>query len=308
MLSLLAFLSRQARWALPAGVFVGIALPGLATLLRPLLTAAVIGTLTGALLRLDWRRFAEIGRRPVLPATLALWQLVASPLLVWYGTALAGMPPDLRLVLLLQAAAPPIGSAAVFALILGLDGVLAALSTVTSTLLLPLTLTPLVVLLLPEAGVRVDLIPFFVRVTLLVAVPFVLAWILRRLVGLERLRNADALLGGTNVVLLVIFAIAVMDGVTARLFSEPLVIGALLLASCGAAILLHLAGYLLFRRAGTIGAYTSAVLSGNRNVGLMLVITAGTAGELFSLYVGVAQIPMYFAPLLLTPLLRESRT
>lgn len=307
MLSLLAFLSRQARWALPAGVFVGIALPGLATLMRPLLTAAVIGTLTGALLRLDWRRFAEIGRRPVLPATLALWQLVASPLLVWYGTALAGMPPDLRLVLLLQAAAPPIGSAAVFALILGLDGVLAALSTVTSTLLLPLTLTPLVVLLLPEAGVRVDLIPFFARVTLLVAVPFVLAWILRRLLGLERLRNADALLGGINVVLLVIFAIAVMDGVTARLFSEPLVIGALLLASCGAAILLHLAGYLLFRRAGTIGAYTSAVLSGNRNVGLMLVITAGTAGELFSLYVGVAQIPMYFAPLLLTPLLRESR-
>ena len=41
--------------------------------------------------------------------------------------------------------------------------------------------------------------------------------------------------------------------------------------------------------------------------GLMLVITAGTAGEMFSLYVGIAQIPMYFAPLLLTPLLRASR-
>ena len=113
MLSLLALLGRQARWALPAGVFIGIALPGLASLLRPLLTAAVIGTLTAALLRLDWSRFLEIGRRrPLLPAGLALWHLVASPLLVWYGTALAGMPPDLRLALLLQAAAPPIGSAA----------------------------------------------------------------------------------------------------------------------------------------------------------------------------------------------------
>ena len=59
--------------------------------------------------------------------------------------------------------------------------------------------------------------------------------------------------------------------------------------------------------AGTTVAYTSAVLGGNRNVGLMLVITAGTAGEVFSLYVGVAQIPMYFAPLLLAPLLRLSR-
>jgi len=86
-LSLLAFLSRQARWALPAGVFVGILFPRLAELLRPLLTPAVIGTLTGALLRLDWSRFADLGRRPLLPAALAIWQLLLSPLLVWFGSA-----------------------------------------------------------------------------------------------------------------------------------------------------------------------------------------------------------------------------
>ena len=57
MLSAIELLGRQARWALPAGVFVGIALPWLAALMRPLLTAAVIGTLLGALLRLDWGRF-----------------------------------------------------------------------------------------------------------------------------------------------------------------------------------------------------------------------------------------------------------
>jgi BASS family bile acid:Na+ symporter len=304
---LLAFLSRQARWALPAGVFVGILFPRLAELLRPLLTAAVIGTLTGALLRLDWRRFADLGRRPGLPAALALWQLLLSPLLVWFGSAAIGLPPDLRLVLLLQAAAPPIGSAAVFALILGLDGVLAALSTVASTLMLPLTLTPLVALLLPATGVQVDLLPFFLRVTLLVVVPFVLAGALRYLIGLERLQRADAILGGSNVLLLVVFAIAVMDGVTARLLEEPARVATLLAAACVAGLLLHLSAYLLFRRSGSTVAYTSAILSGNRNVGLMLVITAGTAGEVFSLYVGVAQIPMYFAPLLLTPLIRRSR-
>ena len=307
-MSLLALLSRQARWALPAGVFLGILFPPLAEHLRPLLTAAVIGTLTGALLRLDWRRFADLGRRPMLPAGLALWQLLLSPLLVWFGSAAIGLPPDLRMVLLLQAAAPPIGSAAVFALILGLDGVLAALSTVASTLLLPLTLTPLVALLLPKTGVQVDLLPFFIRVTLLVVVPVVLAAVLRRLIGLERLRRADALLGGSNVLLLVVFSIAVMDGVTERLLHEPALIGTLFVAACAAALLLHLSAYLLFLRAGSTVAYTSAILGGNRNVGLMLVITAGTAGEVFSLYVGIAQIPMYFAPLLLSPLIRRSRT
>ena len=40
---------------------------------------------------------------------------------------------------------------------------------------------------------------------------------------------------------------------------------------------------------------------------LMLAVTAGTAGPAFSLYVGLAQLPMYFAPLLLGPLVRRSR-
>lgn len=300
-------IGRYARWALPAGVFVGIALPDLAALLRPLLTLAVIGTLTAALLRLDWSLLAAAARRPALPAALALWQLVVSPLLVWSATALAGLPPDLRLLLVLQAAAPPIGSAAVFAMILGLDGVFAVIGSMLTTLLLPLTLTPLVGLLLPGAGLQVDLAAFFARVTLLVALPFALAWLLRRLIGTERLARNGDLLAGLNVVLLVVFAIAVMNGVTARLLSDPQFIGLLLLVACIATALLHAAGFALFRRAGAATAWSASLLSGNRNMGLMLVITAGTAGEAFSLYVGIAQIPMYFAPLVLTPLLRRSR-
>jgi len=305
--SLLGFLGRHARWALPAGVFVGIVLPDLAALLRPLLTYLVIGTLTTALLRLDWGRFAEAARRPALPAWIATWQLVASPLVVWLAAGLAGLGPDLRLVLVLQAAAPPIGSAAVFALILGLDGVLAVVATMATTLLLPLTLTPLVALLLPQTGLQVDLGAFFVRVTLVVIAPFALAYALRRAIGSARLARNDELLAGLNVVLLVVFAIVVMDGVTARLLADPRFIGVLFATACVATALLHLAGFALFRRAGAAAAYGAALLSGNRNMGLMLAITAGTAGPAFSLYVGVTQIPMYFAPLALTPFVRRSR-
>lgn len=305
MRRLLDSLGMYARWALPAGVFAGIVLPDLAALLRPLLTPVVIGTLTLALLRLEWARMGAALRRPGLPLLLASWQLALSPALVWAGSTLVGLPPDLHLVLVLQAAAPPIGSAPVFALILGLDGALAAVITVLATLLLPLTLTPIVVLL-ADTGLRVDLAAFALRVTLVVVTPFVVAALLRRLVGRERLRRNDALVGGLNVLLLVVFAIAVMDGVTARLLAEPAYIGGLLFASCVAALLLHAAGYAAFRWTGARTAFNVAVLSGNRNMGLMLAITAGTAGEAFSLYVGVAQIPMYFAPLLLSPFVRRA--
>ncbi len=303
---LLSFLGRHARWALPAGVFVGIVLPGLAASLRPLLTAAVIGTLASALLRLNWSHLAEAARRPALPAALAAWQLVGSPVAVGAVTWALGVPHELAQSLLLQAAAPPIGSTAVFALILGLDGILSVVATVSTTLLLPVTLTTLVALL-PDSALRVDLLAFFARVLLLVALPFAIAWAIRAAVSPARLARHDAVLGGLNVVLLVIFAIAVMDGVTAKLLRDPGAIGTLLLAACVMGAVLHLAGYALFARRGLATAYTAALLSGNRNMGLMLVITAGTAGETFSLYVGIAQIPMYFAPLLLSPFLRRSR-
>ena len=299
-------LDRQARWALPAGVLIGIALPGLASTLRPLLTAAVIGMLTAALLRLDWNLLGRALLRPALPTAIAIWQLVVSPLLVWAGTALAGLPPDLRLLLVLQAAAPPIGSAAVFALILGLDGILAVVGTVATTLLLPLTLTPLVGLL-PQTGVQVDLVAFFTRVSLLVVVPFVLAWALRHMIGTARLARHADLLGGANVALMVVFAIAVMDGVTERLLRDPGYIGLLLLTASIATVVLHVAGFALFRHAGMATAYSAALMSGNRNMGLMLVVTAGSAGEAFSLYVAITQLPMYCAPLVLGPFLRRSR-
>lgn len=307
MRALLGLLGRQAHWALPAGVFTGVFLPDMAAFLRPIVMPAVVGTLTIALLRLDWNHLRLAARRPLLPALLALWQLIASPLLAWGASVLVGLPPDFALVLVLQAAAPPIGSAPVFAMILGLDGVLAVIGTVTTTLLLPFTLTPLVGLLLPAAGIEVDLGAFFMRVSLVVVVPFVIAGLIRRLAGVDRLARNRDILGGANVVLLVFFSSALMDGVTARFLSEPGYILALLLLACVATLALHLAGLMLFRRAGVAAAYSAALLSGNRNVGIMLVITAGTAGEAFSLYAGIAQIPMYFAPLLLMPLLRRSR-
>lgn len=305
MRSPIGFLGRHARLALPVGVFAGILLPELAALLRPFLTPAVIGTLTAALLRLDWARLAQIAARPAPALVLAGWQLALSPALAWSAALALGLPPDLRLALVLQAAAPPIGSAAVFALILGLDAPRVALGTVATTLLLPASLT-LLIALLPETGLRTDLGEFFVRVALVVGAPFALAAFLRTVLGTATLARNDELLGGLNVLLLVVFAVGVMDGVTARLLAEPAAIARLLALACVATFAMHVIAYLAFRRAGAGAAWAVALMSGNRNMGLMLAITAGTAGETFSLYVGIAQIPMYFAPLLLMPFVRHA--
>ncbi len=307
MLDLLVSLGRQARWALPAGVFIGVAWPWLAMQLRPLLTLAVIGTLATALIRIDWARFGLVARRPALIGSLVGWQLLVSPIVAWSAAELLSLPDAVQLALVLQGAAPPIGSAAAFAMFVGVEGTLCVVGSILATLMLPFTLTPLVAWLLPASGVSVEVLPFFLRVCGVVGAPFVVAWALRRTVGATRLARNDPLLAGFNVLLLVVFAIAVMDGVTAVLVADPLRIGGLLLIAWIATILLHLAGYGLLRRVGVDEAVSATLLSGNRNMGLMLAATAGTAGETFTLYAGIAQIPMYFAPLLLGPLVRRLR-
>ena len=305
---ILRWLGKQARWALPAGVFVGIWIPGLAQAARPLLTLAVIGTLTAALLRMDMSKMTAWLQRPGWPLFLTLWVTLISPLGMWGLTQALDLDPEWRLLLVLQAAGPPIGSAAAFAMFLGLEASLCMVSTVCATLILPLTLTAIVAVLLPLSGIEVELLAFFTRVLTLVALPFVIAALIRACVGVQRLQQADAELAGLNVVMLVIFALAVMDGVQDLLLQNTSVALSLLLMGFVSVIFWHALGWWLGRKASVDTAYSAALLSGNRNMGLLLVVTAGTAGDLFAMYVAIAQIPMYFAPLLLSPWLKRARS
>jgi BASS family bile acid:Na+ symporter len=303
----LRWLGQQARWSLPAGVFVGVLWPELASACRPLLAPAVVGTLVAALLRMDWARMWGWFRQPLAPALLTLWLTLACPLLVWAIASGLHVPPEWTVLIVLQAAGPPIGSAAAFAMFLGLEASLCMVSTVWATLALPLTLTVIVAGLLPQFGIEVDLWLFFARVLVLVALPFVLAALLRRWIGVHRLQAHDAELAGLNVVMLVVFAVAVMEGVQDILRTNTPLALSLLAVACVSVALGHAVGYALCRWRGLNTAYTGALLSGNRNMGLLLVVTAGTAGQWFSLYVAIVQIPMYFAPLLLGPWLARAR-
>ena len=301
----LCALGRHARTMLPVGVCLGLIFPAIADALQSLVTATVIGMITASLVRLDWQQQMAQLSRPGLPLRIAFWQLLVSPIAVWL-LALAGLiPVDLTVLSILQAASAPIGSSAAFALFLGLPGHLCMAGTVIMTLLLPITLTATVALLLPSFGITVDLTSFALRVTLTALAPFLITALIRQAVSDEKLRAWDGELAGINVLLLVIFAIGIMHGVTLTFFERPAFITTLFLWGWLSAVVWHAIGFLLWRRAGRDISLSSALMLGNRNLGLTLVVTAGTAGEAFQMYAGLAQIPLFCAPLLLSPLVRK---
>ncbi|MGH6946637.1 MAG: hypothetical protein ACREDZ_04860 [Kiloniellales bacterium] len=300
----LAWLGRHGTWVLFGGVFLGLALPSLAGLARPLLAPTVAVLLLTALLRLDWRGLAATARRADLTLLLVAWLLVASPLLLWLPLQLVALPSGLETALVLMAAAPPILGAVAIALLLGLDGALAVVAGLAATLIAPLVLPPLALGLL---GVELTLGVFdlMLRLGALVAVAFLGAALVRRLATPALLAAKGRELDGAIVLTMLIFAIAIMDGVTAAAIADPGKVALWVAAAFLANPALQLLGALAFGWLGKRRALTVGLITGNCNMGLLLAALPPGEDLDVALYFAVAQLPMYMLPALLLPLYRR---
>jgi BASS family bile acid:Na+ symporter len=301
---LIAYAGRHATAVMAAGVLLGVAIPPLATLARPLLVPTLLIPLALALVRLDWAAAGAWRRRPGVVVALLAFILGISPVAVWAITrALVplGFPDTLAQALVLMAASSPIVSNVAIALVLGLDAPLAVVVVLAGTALVPLTL-PVAADALVGVSIEMPLAEFMARLLALVGSAFAAAWLVRRLVPAPALAARRELLDGLAVVNLLLFGLAIMDGVTAYAIARPGYVALAIVAAYAFNLLLQAAGALAFRRLGPTRALTVALLAGNCNMGLVLVALEGRASFDVTVYFALAQIPMYTLPALLEPL------
>jgi len=304
MTRLLTLLGGQGTRVLFAGVFLGLLLPDLAALARPLLTPSVIALLLATLLRVDWREMAAYSRRPLLSAGITLWLLLACPIAMLAVLAPMTPPESLTTALVLMAAAPPILGASSIAILLGLDGSLAIVACLASTLLAPLTLPPLALWLL-GLELEIGVAEFMARLGIVVAGAFIGALVIRRWVGPARLAALAQPIDGCIVIVMLVFAVAIMEGVTETLFSRPGVVFLWLGAAFIANPALQLLGGLAFSWLGRRRALTIGLISGNCNMGLLLAALPSGADYDVALFFAVAQLPMYMLPAIVLPFYRK---
>lgn len=293
----LAWLGRNGSRVIALGVFIGLLLPPLAALLRPLLIPAIIGPFLIALLRLDWHQLGQHARGPAFAGASLVWLLLALPVAVHLAITPLSLSPALHTGMVLMAAAAPLMASANLALMLGLDAALAVFVTVLSTALMPFTLPPIALHLL-DVSIDIRVGELMARLGLLVGGCFVLAWALRRFLPPSfAIRHADAL-DGLAVIGLLVFAIAIMDGVALMLFRQP----AFVLGCALAAYLLNLGlqalGALAFAWRGLRPALTMGLCSGNANLGILLAAMADRAAFELVVFVAMAQFPIYTLPVL----------
>lgn len=289
---------------LPFSLAIGLLFQNLSAAARPLLWPLAVGLLMLALARTDWTRLKTLLRRPGLAVVLALASLILVPLVVWPIWQALGLWPGLIAALCLSAMAPGIISAATTATFLRLDSSLALLLTLFTNFLVPFTLPPLALWLL-GLDLRISAADLSFRLAVIVVLALLGAIAIRRFLA-PRLVEHGATLDGLSVVVLMIFAIPLMDGVVTRALAEPLKLAGFVGGAFAGMLLCNLvmaAGTWPFldRRTALTAGYCSG---GRHNALLMAVLPASADADIF-LFIAAVQFPLYLMPTLLEPLYRR---
>jgi predicted Na+-dependent transporter len=271
-LTILAAAGQHGPALLCSGVVIGLAMPPLAELAKPLMGLAVFVFTLGALLKVDASAFrAEAADRSAVIATLA-WSMFGVPLVAYGLVTLLEPRPDLAIGILLAALAPPVGSAAAIAAMLGLSAPLALLATVAATLAAPFYLPPLASAL-AGAELAIDQVALAARLALIVGGAAVVAWALRRFAGVWVTTSPNAMTG-ISVVGLIAVAIGAMHGMGGHIATAPAHAAGLLLMAFAINVGLQLLGALLFGALGRQRGLTIGLVSGNRNITLVWAAAA----------------------------------
>ncbi len=302
----LAWLGRQGTRALAASIFLGLAVPPLASYVKPYLGETVFVLLLFSYLRTDPAAFRGYLRAPGIVIAAALWVMVALPLVFGTIYALSGVHdymPALYTILILQIAIAPITSSAAFAALMGLDVALSLMTLIAASAISPVTTVAFSYLFLGTSlfsPVELGLKLFF-----FFASSGAVAYAIRRLAGQEWIERQKEPIDGLNVIAVFIFVIAAMDGVPRRVLADPLFALALLGLVVAVTILLVGVTVLAFMRAGIRSGLVIGFAAAFRNLGLVMAAIGATLPDIAWFYFALSQFPIYLMPALMTPLARR---
>jgi predicted Na+-dependent transporter len=304
MRRLLTILVSHATLVLPSSVAIGLLLPELAAFLRPAITPLVWGILTVAMIRTDWPGLRRLATRPVRVLLAYGFLMMGLACLVAPTVHWLGLPAGLALSVSVMCLCPPITSAPALAPILGLNQPLSLVAAVAGLLLAPLTLPPLAFYLL-GLDLDISVLDLMARLGTLVGSAFVVALVVRIWLGPMRLQEFGAPLDGVGMVFLVIFAIAIFDGVTEKFLADPVYVLIFVGGAFAAHAVYQAIGIAAFLWMGRRDALTVGFLAGTRNMGLLLAVLPASADPGLFLYIATTQFPIYIMPTLLRPIYRH---
>jgi len=297
----LAWLGRYGTQGFALSIFLGLALPQFSAAARPVLPITIFCFTTIVFMRVDLGVTARLLRRPAKLAAACLWLIVGPVLLIGGALLLVGrenLDPGIVLGLAIMGSAPPIMSSPAVAILYGFEPSLIIASVIVTTIASPVV-APLLVEMLAGAAVPLDRWVLTLRLLIFIGGGMAVAFALRALLGVERIRAMKANLDGFGVLMYFIFAIAAMDGVTRAALDNPRTV--LFVLACVFAVSAAglVSSWLVLRKLPASERFMIGYGTGQRNMGLLVAALGAGVSPTTFLFFALAQFPIYLLPWLL---------
>jgi arsenite transporter len=298
-MAVLEFMARNGRMMLVAGLVAGIALPGLAVILRPWIAPMIVALLFLAVLRLGPDGLVAGFKGIHRAIGLALFFQLVLPLFAAGIFAIAGVltHPLAMGVVLVLAAAPITGSPNITAMTGG-DPAPSLRQLVLGTAILPLTVFP-VFLVMPAFGDAGDVARAAAWLLLLITLAGGLAIALRLSGVIKGTPRAILAMDGVAALLLGLVVIGMMSAIGPAFTGNPLGLAAALVVVFSLNMGLQLAASAIAAKRNPAAAPAIGIAAGNRNAALFLSVLPAQTADLLLLFIGCFQIPMYLTPFVL---------
>lgn len=297
MRRILPAITRRGPAVLAAGCGIGLIIPMLADLARPLLSAMVFIFVLGTLLRVNNAEVLKAARDFKISLIFPLSMVVACPYAV--GTLVLHMSgdPQLSLAVAISLAAPPASGNAAVARMLGLDPSMSLVTALCSMLIIPITAPLILHAFAVDHSVSMDPVDLAWRLAVLIGGAEGVAILIRRF-SRRFVAEHGAAIDGVVVVALFLFAVGTMAGMQQAIVAQPSLAISMVAVAYGVNFFLQ--GLIAMMYPGTrMARFTMALNGGNRNVGLLWAALGASVSPTMALYFACCQLPIHTMPKIL---------
>jgi hypothetical protein len=295
-----------AYWTLAAAIVAGFFVPGLSELFSPYAYTSLLLMIVLSLVPMGRFDFDQIFSLDWKVWQIVLWQLFVLPALIVSAAHLARFNWALTALMVTTASAGSLFASPTFAELLQVNKQKALQCMILSTFLMPASYFLFFTVVL-QSEVNIDIMNFLNRCVTFLVFPLGLLLVYMGIARCLPARLADGIEYGARrltIFTLVVFGVGIMGPARDLMWNQfgrfTLYLSIVMFLGAGMAYLTAIVMY----RQGMSDALTASIVSGFRNVGLGFVLLSGVTDEHTAAYVGVSQIPIFLAPLVLSFLVK----
>lgn len=306
-LMLSSFERSIACWLLAITIAAGFIIPGLSEFFSRFTYPSLFLMIILSLVPMGRFDFEEVFSLDRNVWKVVMWQLFVLPSIVVSAAHLAKINVFITALMVTTASAGSLFASPTFAELLQANKQRALQCMILSTFLMPISYFIFFTLIL-HAEVNLDIRSFMDRCIIFLVLPLGLFLVYMGFARALPTRLVESFESGSRrvtIIALMIFGLGIVGPARDSLWTNSsqfyLYLAIVILLGAGMA---YLTAVVMFRQ-GMNDAITASIVSGFRNVGLGLVLLSGGSSENTTIYVGISQIPIFLAPLVLSFLVRE---